>query len=149
MPTLADLTRTPLLLGASLLGFLSIARAPARLDDEIYRSGSLEARVHSPRHVREHEPAPIEIAIRNVSERRRDLVVSLSPEWAESLATLDVLPPIDDAWSVRLPDVGPGEERVIALELEAGAPGAIDGEIRVHAAGADALAIPIHEVVEP
>lgn len=140
--------RIPLLGVAALVGVLGLVQRPAGAED-VYSSGSVEARVRSSLHLRAHERAPIDIQVRNTSGVPCDLLVALSPEYVDSFHDVAMLPEPTDGWSVVLEDVAPGEERLVALELEAGAPGPRHGEVRIRGGRGEDLTIPLRTFVAP
>lgn len=140
--------RVPLLVIAALLGAFGLVPRPGGADD-VYSSATLEARVRSTEHLREHERCPLDIQIRNTSDEPRDLVVTLSPEYLEAFEEVAMIPEPREGWTVRLEDVAPGEDRLVALELEAGAPGPYRGEVQIRADHGEVLVIPLRTHVSP
>ncbi|MDQ3034186.1 MAG: hypothetical protein M3Y87_17390 [Myxococcota bacterium] len=146
---LADIARVPLLAAAIVVGFAEVARGPAGASDEVYRSSTLEARVQMLQGAREHDTTPIDIEVRNTGREPCDMTVSLSADWADSFDHVSMTPEPSETWTVLLEAVAPGEERLIALELEAGEPGPRVGEVRIVASAGDELTIPIRTFVAP
>lgn len=146
---LAKIARVPLLVAAILVGFAEVARGPAGASDEVYRSSTLEAHVQMLESAREHDSTPIDIEVRNTGREPCDMLVALSADWADSFDSIEMTPEPSETWSVLLRDVAPGEDRLIALELQASEPGPRDGEVRILASAGDELTIPIRTFVVP
>ena len=140
--------RIPLLGLAALVGVLGLVQRPAGAAD-VYSTGAVEARVRSSLHLRAHERAPIDIEVRNTSGIPCDLLVTLSPEYVDSFRDVAMIPEPTDRWSVLLENVAPGEERLVALELEAGTPGPRHGEVRIRSGRGEDLTIPLRTFVAP
>ena len=139
-----------MVLMASLLGFAELLHGQA-LPDEVYRSPSLEARVHLAEHVDGRDSAPVDIEVRNTSDVPCDLEVVLSDDLASSFEHVAMIPEPSPGspWSVRLERVLPGEERLVALELHGAQPGPHAGSVEIVASAGDELSIPIRTFVTP
>ena len=145
---LFELVRIPLFALAALLGFSEVVRGNAI--DAVYATAYVEARVLQTDHVRAGDVSSVDVEITNTSSSPCDVVVSLAPGYADVSDAVTMLPePPDDVLSVRLVSVAPGEQRLVALEIRAGAPGPRDGELRIETGEAPALVVPLHTLVAP
>jgi hypothetical protein len=144
---LLELLRIPALALAAFLGLSEVVRGHAV--EESHHVGCADARVISSDHVRIGETSSIDIELRNSSSEVCDVVVTLSREYASAWDVVTILPEPSARWSVRLDDVAPGEQRLVALELRGADLGAYSGELRIEADRESVLHVPLHTVVSP
>lgn len=148
-----DNVRALLVVLGSLLGFaaqsapyVEALKGEQPLGD-IYRTDTLEARVRVIEPADERDPSPVDIEVRNTSKAPYDLAVEVSDELAGSYENVAMVPepahPEDDPWSVRIERLGPGEARLVALELQGPRPGPHAGHVRIVAPAGDEIAIPV------
>ncbi|AKF04016.1 hypothetical protein [Sandaracinus amylolyticus] len=148
MQWLVERARTPLVVMASLLGFAELLHGHS-LSDAVYRSPSIEARIHLAEHLGGDDAAPVDIEVRNTSDVPCDVEIALSDDLAQSFEQVAMIPEPSPGspFSVRLERVLPGEERLVALELQGAEPGPHAGRVEITASPGDGLSIPIRTFV--
>ena len=142
---LVELVRIPALALAAFLGFSEVVRGNAT--EEIHHVGCAEARVIATDHVRVGQTASIDVELRNASSGACDVVVTLSTDYAAGWDSVSMLPEPTDEWTVRFSDLGPGEQRLVALELRTERLGERHGELVIEADREVALHLPLHTSV--
>lgn len=83
-------------------------------------TSELELRVRYPARLRYKTLHPLEVHVRNLSDRPLDRVtVRFADAYISQFSNVQFMPSVNKAFEVELRDVQPGEERLVSAELQA------------------------------
>jgi hypothetical protein len=92
----------------------------------------------------------IAISVHNRSARRIDTVtVRLDSSYTLRFSGVTFIPDVDEAYAVRLPDVMPGESRLVAVEIQGQRYGRHTGPLHIETTSGDSVSISLHTLVLP
>ena len=112
-------------------------------------SASLAVSVHYPVRFRYRQTEPLEITVRNTSSRMIDTIdISLDTAYITRFANVRITPEPRAAFTVELTAVKPGEQRLVAAELEGDHYGRHHGRI-VASAHNDTAVVTVRTLVFP
>jgi hypothetical protein len=113
---------------AHVLGFAERSEARRRV---VGNDVEIEARF--PTQLRFKQTAHLRADVTNRAARAQDLEVTIDRAWIEAFDGVTVTPAPAEAWTVRFPDVPPGEARHVVVAAEGEHRGRLDGALLVRA----------------
>lgn len=136
------LVLVPVLAGLGVFGL--------RVDEARARAAALELNVEHPSRLRHKQTGDIHVRVRNLADRpRAGVVVSLDSAYLDRFANLAFSPDVTRAYEVELPALGPGEDGLVRVQLQAERAGRHAGDVRVVAGGAELARARLHTLVFP
>jgi hypothetical protein len=114
-------------------------------------SAALELRVEYPDRIYYHVSEPIHVTVTNLGQATAPISITFDAEYINSFAHASFTPDVADerGFVVVLDAIGPGETRVVALELEAEALGRHEGAISATSGGAPPASVEIGSLALP
>jgi len=105
--------------------------------------------VSYPDRIHYRQQMPMTLTVRNLAAEARDtIVVSLDTAYAQAFLVLSVMPSLARAYDVALTGMGPGESRIITLQVAGEDAGRARGSVIVRS-GADTLRLPLSTFIFP
>lgn len=92
----------------------------------------------------------IAITVRSRSARRIDTVtVRLDTAYVLRFSGVTFTPDVDEAYAVRLPELMPGESRLVAVEIQGQRYGRHTGPLHIETTSGDTISMSLHTLVLP